>query len=152
MSEDAAIRRLQALLDAMPPVKAIGATVTRCDASGVTLSAPLALNVNDKACAFGGSLASLLTLAAWAALESALHRRGLKAEVYVADSQLTYLAPLYDGLVAEAEAPSDEAMNALLAKLEARGRGGIPLSAVARDAQGQIITTLAGRYAALLPR
>ena len=140
---------LQALLDAMPPVRALGVRVSRCDAQGVMLEAPLALNVNDKACAFGGSLASLLTLAAWGALATALKRRGIDAEVYVADSRIDYLAPLYGDLRAEAAAPLPEALDALLGKLAQRGRGGIPLEAHATDAEGRVVTRLAGRYAAV---
>ena len=146
------IERLQALLDAMPPGRALGVRVARCDAKGVALEAPLALNVNDKACAFGGSLASLLTLAAWGALESALHRRGLRAEVYVADSRLDYKAPLYGDLRAEADAPDDAALDALARKLAERGRGGIELGASVRDADGAEVTTLRGRYAAVVAR
>jgi len=146
---DDAVSRLQSLLDAMPPVAALGVRVTRCDAERVVLEAPLALNVNDKACAFGGSLASLLTLAGWGALESALHARGVKAEVYVADSTLKYHAPLYADLVAVADVPGTEALDALLAKLAQRGRGGIVLEATVRDAEGQPVTTLSARYAAV---
>lgn len=149
---DAATSRLQTLLDAMPPVAALGVRVTRCDAQSVVLEAPLARNVNDKACAFGGSLASLLTLAAWGALESALHARGIHAEVYVADSTLKYHAPLYADLVAVAEVPGPEALDALLAKLGQRGRGGIVLEAAVRDPQGQPVTTLSARYAAVIAR
>lgn len=151
MAHDAA-SRLQALLDAMPPVAALGVRVARCDSERVVLEAPLARNVNDKACAFGGSLASLLTLAGWGALESALHARGLAAEVYVADSELKYLAPLYADLVAEAAVPETAALDALVAKLAQRGRGGIVLDAVVRDAEGRPVTTLRGRYAAVVPR
>jgi thioesterase domain-containing protein len=149
---EAAARRLQSLLDAMPPVAAMGVRVVRCDAERVVLEAPLARNVNDKACAFGGSLASLLTLAGWGALESALHARGVDADVYVADSALKYLAPLYADLVAEAAVPDAAALDALLAKLAERGRGGIPLEAVVRDPEGRAVTTLTGRYAAVAKR
>lgn len=144
--------RLQALLDAMPPVRALGVRVARCDVDGVVLEAPLALNVNDKACAFGGSLASLLTLAAWGALESALQRRGVRAEVFVADSRLDYTAPLYGDLRAEADAPDAAALGALLHKLAGRGRGGIVLEARVVDAEGRAVTTLRGRYAAVATR
>jgi thioesterase domain-containing protein len=146
------VRRLQALLDAMPPVAALGVRIARCDASTVVLEAPLALNVNDKACAFGGSLASVMTLAGWAALESALHRRGVEAEVYVADSEVRYLAPLYADLVAVAAVPGDAALEALQAKLSERGRGGIPLDAAVHDADGRTVATLRGRYAAVAKR
>ncbi|MGL6290456.1 MAG: YiiD C-terminal domain-containing protein [Silanimonas sp.] len=151
MADDAA-SRLQALLDAMPPVAALGVRVAHCNGERVVLEAPLSRNVNDKACAFGGSLASLLTLAGWGALESSLHARGLAAEVYVADSELKYLAPLYGDLIAEAAVPSAEALEALITKLAQRGRGGIVLDAVVRDAEGRPVTTLRGRYAAVVPR
>jgi thioesterase domain-containing protein len=149
---DDALLRLQSLLDAMPPVAALGVRVTRCDAERVVLEAPLVRNVNDKACAFGGSLASLLTLAGWGALDSALHRRGIEAEVYVADSEVKYRAPLYADLVAEAAVPDDDALDALAVKLAERGRGGIHLDALVRDASGQVVTTLRGRYAAVAKR
>jgi thioesterase domain-containing protein len=144
--------RLQHLLDAMPPVRALGVRVARCDEVGVVLEAPLALNVNDKACAFGGSLASLLTLAAWGALESALQRRGVRAEVFVADSQLGYSAPLYGDLRAEADAPAADDLEALLRKLAERGRGGMVLDARVVDAEGRTVSTLRGRYAAVATR
>lgn len=142
-------QRLQSLLDDMPPVRALGVRVRRCDATGVALEAPLALNVNDKACAFGGSLASLLTLAAWGALEHALHGRGLKVEVYVADSQIDYLAPLHGDLHAEAPAPDAQALDALLGRLAERGRAGIALAARVTGPEGRLVATLRGRYAAI---
>ena len=146
---NASALRLQALLDAMPPARALGIRAERCDEAGVVLSAPLALNVNDKGCAFGGSLAGLLTLAAWATLEHALHAHGRQAEVYVADSQIDYLAPLHGDLRAEAAAPDPAALAALLRRLAERGRGGIALEARVVDADGRPVATLRGRYAAI---
>ena len=66
------------------------------------LAAPLSANVNDKACAFGGSLAGVMTLAGWGWLMLRAQAAGLASEVYVADSQVRYLKPLYADLVAEA--------------------------------------------------
>ena len=66
------------------------------------LRAPLGPNVNDKGTAFGGSLVSLMTLAGWCLVSGRLQQAGLEAEVYVADSQVRYLAPLRADLMAEA--------------------------------------------------
>ena len=60
------------------------------------ITAPLAANVNDKGNAFGGSLASVLTLSGWALVSLRLRLAGHDAEVYVADSNLRYLAPVYE--------------------------------------------------------
>lgn len=72
--------------------------------------------------------------------------------MYVADSTLKYHAPLYTDLVAVAEVPGTEALDALLAKLAQRGRGGIVLEASVRDAEGEPVTTLSARYAAVASR
>ena len=51
------------LLAGMPPVAAMAIRVAGYEGTRLRLRAPLAANVNDKDCAFGGSLASLMTLA-----------------------------------------------------------------------------------------
>ena len=61
-------------------------------------------------------------------------------------------APLYSDLVAVAEVPGAAALEALLAKLDQRGRGGIVLEASVRDGEGQPVTTLSARYAAVVAR
>ena len=58
-----AVERLQATLDSMPPVAAMQIRVADFSAGALQLQAPLAANVNDKGNAFGGSLASVMTLA-----------------------------------------------------------------------------------------
>lgn len=141
--------RLQGMLNGMPPVRAMGVTLLALDESGLRLAAPLSRNVNDKACAFGGSLAGILTLAGWGVLASALWRRGIHAEVYVAESQIQYLAPLYGDLVAEAAPPTVEALATLLERIDQRGRGSLWLDAEVRGSDGAVAARLHGRYAAL---
>ena len=152
MNLTADIAHLDRLLAGMPPVAALGLRVQSLDDAALKLAAPLALNVNDKGCAFGGSLASLLTLAAWGALETTLRRAGIDADVYVADSRIVYAAPLYADLIAEAALPDAHALAALRSKLDRRGRGGIELRAEARCPEGRVVATLEGRYAAVLRR
>jgi len=149
IATDAEIRRLQELLDRMPPARALGLRIERLDAVEIQIGAPLERNLNDKGCAFGGSLAALLTLAAWGALETALHRTGEDADLYIADSRLDYLAPLYEDLCATAALPDTAAIEGLRAKLVARGRGGLSLRAEAHDAGGRVVARLEGRYAAV---
>ena len=60
---------------------------------GVTLSAPLAPNVNHRNSVFGGSLASLATLAGWSLVHVGLSEIGLPSRVVVMSSQIEYLAP-----------------------------------------------------------
>ena len=104
MQLDDELRALDAHYRSMPPVAAMDIAIAGRDveADTLTLRAPLALNVNDKACAFGGSLVSLLTLAGWGLVTLRCHQLGIDADVFVADSEIRYLAPLYADLRATA--------------------------------------------------
>lgn len=86
----------QELLDDIPLARAMQLTVHAYDGQRIHLRAPLAPNSNDKGCAFGGSLASLMTLAGWGLtrLQMQLHGRDA-VDIYVRDSQVRYLAPIW---------------------------------------------------------
>ncbi|MEO6172564.1 MAG: YiiD C-terminal domain-containing protein, partial [Arenimonas sp.] len=58
------LHELNAAFSAMPPVYAMAIKAVKLDAGVLSVSAPLDKNVNDKACAFGGSLVSVMTMAA----------------------------------------------------------------------------------------
>ncbi len=138
---------LNAHFDAMPPVAATGIRASAFDGEELRLVAPLAANVNDKGCAFGGSLASLMTLAGWGWLMLSLRDAGMVAEVYVADSQIRYLAPLYDDLVGSARLAPDQDWPVILRCLQDRQRARASLHARVLDARGAVVATLSARFA-----
>ena len=140
---------MQAQLLAMPPARAMQLRVTDGHGDRVRLEAPLAANVNDKGSAFGGSLASLMTLAAWGLAVLRIEQAGLSADVYVADSQVRYLAPLRDDLVAEAWL-EDEGWDGFLDTLRRRGRARAVLGAQVLLPDGGVATQSSSRYAAFL--
>lgn len=142
---------LQSQLDAMPPVAALQVRVLDYDGRRLRLTAPLAANVNDKGCAFGGSLSGLMTLAGWGLVNLHLAEAGYAAEVFVADSQIRYLAPLYADLVAEATLAPETDWPALRTQFAARGKLRVAVGAAVRDGDGRAIATLEGRYAAFRP-
>ncbi|MBN6150648.1 YiiD C-terminal domain-containing protein [Xanthomonas sp. AmX2] len=148
-SFDAFLRQLQGQFDAMPPVAALQAAVQGYAARRLRVSAPLAANVNDKGNAFGGSLGSVMTLAGWALVNCELHRAGLQADVYVADTQVRYLAPLYDDLHAQAGADADADWEVFVQTLRQRGRARIGIQAQVGPAQGAASATLSGRFVAI---
>lgn len=142
------LARIEAVLVAMPPVRAMAVRPEAFDGNRLCLTAPLAANVNDKGCAFGGSLAGIMTLAAWGAITLRLGRAGAAAEVYVADSRIRYLAPLYADLRAVG-GPAEEAdWPGFLARLEERGRAGIAAQARIETDDGTVIAEFEGRFAA----
>lgn len=149
MTTRPALDALDAQYQAMPPVAAMRLRPIAFDGTVLRLGAPLAANVNDKGCAFGGSLASAMTLAGWGLLVLRLADAGLAAEVYVADSRLRYLKPLYADLVAEAWLAPDVDWDAVLRGLRERGRARAELLARVIDADGAEVATFAGRFALL---
>lgn len=138
---------LNAEYAAMPPVAAMRIRAVAFDGECLRLAAPLAANVNDKGCAFGGSLASIMTLAGWGLANLELRTAGLAAEVYVADSQIRYLAPLYDELQAEASLAAGQDWPVILQCLRQRGRARLNVQARVNDAEGRAVATLDARFA-----
>lgn len=141
---------LLAHLRSMPPVAALQLSLDQADDSGVRLSAPLAPNVNDKGCAFGGSLVSLLTLAGWSLVTWRLMRAGVDADVFVAESQVQYLKPVFGDLHAHARLQEEANFDSFITTLKTRGRARIAVVAETPLADGGIATACQSRYAAIL--
>ena len=147
---NARLQLLQSQMLTMPPVAAMAISVDRIDEQGLHLLAPLAANVNDKGNAFGGSLASLLTLSSWSWVSLQLEAAGLEADIYVADSQLRYRLPVYEDLHAVANVAAEQDVDAFVAMLRRRGRGRISMQAKIVLASGDVAAEFDGRFAAML--
>ena len=140
------LQALQALYAAMPPVAAMQLHIAGFDGDALQLQAPLAAHVNDKGCAFGGSLASLMTLAGWGLVTLRLQQVGLAADVYVADTQLHYRAPLFADLQATARLAQPDAWAGMLERLRERGRASIQVAACVTLPDGGIAAECGARF------
>ena len=125
----------RSLREGIPLARAMDVRVLDYDGNRLALGAPLAPNVNDKGNAFGGSLSSLLTLAAWGLVNLKLAEAGLAADVYIQDANLSYLAPVWGELIAEAYAEGD-AWPGFVAAMRDKGRARITLLAEIAGADG----------------
>ena len=143
---------LEQRLLSIPPVHALQLRLAGYDRDSLSLAAPLAPNVNDKGSAFGGSLVSLMTLAAWALVSMKLQEVGQAAEVYVQDSSVRYLAPLYHDLLAVARLAPGQDWDQVIAAFAQRGKARAQLQAQIADPAGTVCCTLEGRFVALAPR
>lgn len=134
---------------AMPPVAALQPVIRQWRDGHLHLRAPLAANVNDKGCAFGGSLGSLMTLAAWGLvyLELASHR--IEADIFVADSRVRYLKPVFEDIVVDAGFDEPVERAALAATLRKQGRASIRLKSESLLADGGVAASFVGRYVAI---
>jgi thioesterase domain-containing protein len=138
---------LETLLQ-MPPARAMQLTVGTYGDERLTLNAPLAPNVNDKGCAFGGSLSSVLTLSAWSLASLKLGEAGLAAEVYVQDSTVRYLAPLFSDLQATAWLEPEQDWAGFVETLRTRGRARARLLAEVTLPEGGVACSFEGRFVA----
>ena len=141
---------VNALLHAIPQARAMQVRIAAADDGRLCLRAPLAPNINDKGSAFGGSLVSLMTLAGWGLATWQLARAGVVADVYVADSSVRYLAPLYADLEAEAWLEEGD-WDAFVATFRQRGRARCRISARITLPDGADASVLSGRFVVLAP-
>lgn len=155
MPHSDALQRLDHHYQSMPPVAAMDLRIAGYDGHRLQLHAPLARHVNDKGCAFGGSLASMMTLASWGLVSLRLEDAGIDADVFVADSQIRYLAPLFADLDVHAELAPDSSWDVFIATLRERGRARASLLARAvlpASAPGDSVasaTEFTARYVAI---
>jgi thioesterase domain-containing protein len=111
------------ILARIPLADAMDLRVPRYSGDEIEMTAPLAPNVNDKGCAFGGSMASLLTLAGWGLVELGLRAQDLECDIYVGDSQLRYHEPVWGELRGVARFTEPGALARLATALRERGKG-----------------------------
>jgi thioesterase domain-containing protein len=125
--------------ETIPLARAMDVTVADYDGTRLVLAAPLAPNVNDKGCAFGGSMISLLTLAGWGLVNLKLGAANLNADVFIQDSTISYLSPVWDEILAEAGAAPGESWDAFSRTLRERGRARIAVHAEIAAAEGGLV-------------
>ena len=145
---DDAQRLIRFIRDEIPLARAMDLRLQRHDADMLSLCAPLPPNVNDKGCAFGGSLVSLMTLSGWALVELALRERGETCDLYVGESTVHYLAPLWGDFRSEARLADSNHWATFFATLAARGKARIEVACLVPGDNGASAATLSARFIA----
>ena len=120
----------------VPITQAMGIRLRSFDASGVTMTAPLKPNINDKGIAFGGTLASMLALSGWAVTDLLLREAGEQAEVFIASGATEYRAPVAGRIVARCPLPEPADLSAFLAAYRLRGKARLRLNAFVEGKPG----------------
>lgn len=122
-------------------------TVLKAENNELILQAPLQPNINPHQTVFGGSIATLATLAAWSLVHSRLVCEGLESTVVVRRGQIEYELPTAGDFIARAtvdEATWDSFKVHFLAKNKAK----IPLNSVI-EYNNQVTTRYTGEFFAL---
>lgn len=141
---------LSAHFAGMPPVAALRPVIADWRDGHLRLSAPLDANVNDKGCAFGGSLVSLMTIAGWGLVFLELAEAGIEADIFVADSRVRYLKPVFEDIVVDAGFDDPVERAALAVTLRRQGRASIRLRSESLLSEGGVAASFVGRYVAIV--
>lgn len=145
-----ALRSLQdTVLAEIPLARAMQLRLRDYDGERLSMAAPLAPNINDKGCAFGGSLVSLLTLAGWGLIVLKLRELRRDCDVYVQDSAVRYLAPVWEDLKAQARLADGESWEAFASTLATRGRARLSADCRVVLADGTDACALQARFVAI---
>lgn len=129
----------------VPLVRAMQARLDRCDATGLSMTAPLAPNINDKGIAFGGSLAAIASLTGWALTYITLREHGEAAEIVIVESTLKFLRPVRGDIATECACPEPEAAARFIDRLRQRGKARWTVEVLVR-ADGELALTFSGQY------
>ena len=132
----------------IPLARAMDLRLAACDADSLTLLAQLPPNVNDKGCAFGGSLVSVMTLSGWALVELALRERGDDCDVFVGESTVRYLSPVWSDFNSVAQLADSASWPTFFRSLDSRGKARIEVDCVIPGEDGKPAATLSARFVA----
>lgn len=133
----------------IPMARMMDLRITAWDGQTLDMSAPLAPNINDKGCAFGGSLASVLTLAGWSLVHLATDEAGIDCDIYVQDSSIRYLLPIWGDFSARARLAEGESFADFVDALRVRGKARLAVTAAIVDGEGNPACTFSSRFVAL---
>jgi thioesterase domain-containing protein len=132
----------------IPLSAAMQVAVLEASPERVSLSAPLAPNINHRRTVFGGSAAALATLAAWALVHLRLSAEGFTGRIVIRRSTMDFEQPIAGGFAARADAPDEDRWRRFHSAL-ARGRPArIEMRAVL-TAEGARAGAFAGEFVAL---
>lgn len=133
----------------IPLARLMDLRIAAWDGESLRMTAPLAPNVNDKGCAFGGSLVSVMTLACWSLVRLAADERGVSCDIYVQDSTVRYIAPLWEDFAAESRLAGENTFDAFFDALASRGKARLSAECDIRLADGTLACSLSARFVAL---
>lgn len=138
----------------IPLVRALAMQVVRAqhDPNGtqIKFAAALSANINDKGCAFGGSLASLKTLACWSVLRTFTWNQGIAADIFVHTSRVVYIAPIWHDFEVHCALSADSLASFKQSLIEREKAAAILHAEVL--CRGELCSTMEARFVAKAPQ
>ena len=132
----------------IPLSRAMAVDVIVAGVEGVTLSAPLAPNINHRATVFGGSANALAILAAWSLLHLRVQAENLDARLVIQNNSMVYERPIAGVFTAQCDAPTPAHWSKFVATLARKGRARIELNTLLLS-EGARAGAFTGEFVAL---
>ncbi len=148
MTENSAVKLARLIREEIPLTDCMQVQGGCFEQDCLSLHAPLHPNRNDKGCAFGGSMVSLMTLCGWGLVVIKLQDQEQLCDVYVQSSTVDYRRPAWSDFHAEAVLVEEESWDRFFTMLAARGKARATLAVDLRTEDG-IVATMSARYVAL---
>jgi thioesterase domain-containing protein len=146
MSNEQQLRETEAFFhDQIPITRAMGIRVEAYDGHRLVLTAPLAVNHNHLGTAFGGSLATVATLAGYGLVW--LELGDCKAHVVIRESAISYRRPVLGQIRAICRRPAEDEVAAFKAQFAQKGKARLSLE-VTIEEEGLVAVEFSGMFVA----
>lgn len=132
----------------IPLTQAMHVSVVSIEAQHLILQAPLKPNINPHHTVFGGSVATMATLAAWCLLHTRLDAEGIANNLVVRRSTVEYDKPIAGDFRASASLEAPEQWEKAMELLKQRGKVKIAVTSVLEYAE-QITGRFRGEFVVL---
>ena len=132
----------------IPLSQAMGVRVGTAGPNGVTLSAPLAPNINHRETVFGGSASALAILASWTLIHLRLSAAGIRCRLVIQRNTMSYSKPILDEFSARTLPVDDEDWDTFMKMYDRWQRGRIRVRSVL-ECRGERVGELEGDFVAL---
>jgi len=119
----------------IPLAAAMQVEVQQASPEFIALSAPLAPNINHRGTAFGGSIATLATLAGWSLLRVRLDGFAPLPHLVIQRSSIDYLRPIEGSFSAQVAYPAEVNWDDFLLRLREKGKARLPLNIEVRTGE-----------------
>ena len=123
------IQQLQKKLhNEIPLTKLMNLKINTYDEKELITSAPLAININDKGTAFGGSLSTITIISAWSMCWLISKELGYESKnIVVIKNENTYLKPVTKNIICHTNKPKLKDILIVKEKLEKKGSASIKI-------------------------
>jgi len=140
------VQLIELLNEQIPTTKFMDVRVASLNENEVILSCPLNPNHNHLGTAFGGSLATMLILAAYSQVYSLIEGKG---HVVIKSSQTSYLIPVAEEIISTCLSPREEIKETFIRTFERKGKAQIETESVIKLTDGRVACRMMAQMVAI---